>query len=90
MIERERDMCRACKIVLGSVAKTALRAVEAEKILVGKKFKDTLVEKASQQASEEIQPITDVRSTAWYRREISKILVRDAIILAWSRAVSSS
>jgi carbon-monoxide dehydrogenase medium subunit len=53
---------------------------------VGKRFGIELLERASQQASEEIQPINDIRSTAWYRKKVSKVLIRDAIKLAWSRA----
>jgi len=87
VIEREKDVCRDCKIVMGSVAPVPFRTKGAEIILKGEKFKEDLVEKASLQASEEIKPISDLRSTAWYRKEVSKILVRDAINLAWKRAV---
>jgi carbon-monoxide dehydrogenase medium subunit len=87
VIEREQDFCRDCKIVMGSVAEIPFRTKEAEKILLGSKFKENLVEKASLQVSEEIKPISDLRSTAWYRKEVSKILVRDAINLAWKRTV---
>jgi len=86
VIEREQDVCRDCKIVMGSVAPVPFRTKGAEIILKGKKFKEDLLEKACLQASEEIKPITDLRSTAWYRKEVSKILVRDAINLAWKRA----
>jgi carbon-monoxide dehydrogenase medium subunit len=72
-------------MVMGSVAEVPLRTKGAEKILMGRKFKEDLVEKASLQVSEEIKPINDMRSTAWYRKEVSKILVRDAINLAWKR-----
>jgi carbon-monoxide dehydrogenase medium subunit len=86
VIKREQNVCRDCKIVMGSVAETPLRTKKAEIILKGKRFKENLVEKASLQVSEEIKPISDLRSTAWYRKEVSKILVRDAINLAWERA----
>lgn len=88
VVTREKDLCRDCKIVLGSVAEVPLRTKEAEKILIGKKFKEDLVQKASFSVSDEIKPINDMRSTAWYRREVSKVLVRDAINLAWERAAS--
>ncbi|MBM4340347.1 MAG: xanthine dehydrogenase family protein subunit M [Deltaproteobacteria bacterium] len=86
VIEREQDVCKDCKIVMGSVAAIPYRAKVAEAILKGKKFTEGLVEKACLQASEEIKPITDLRSTAGYRKEVSKILVRDTIGLAWKRA----
>ncbi len=84
-IEREGEICKDCRIALGAVSKTVLRTKKAEEILKGKKFGEKTVEKASRQASEEIQPITDIRSTAWYRKEVSRILVRDGLLRAWER-----
>jgi CO/xanthine dehydrogenase FAD-binding subunit len=87
-IEREKDVCRDCRIALGSVAPKPFRTIEAEGILKGKRFTGDLIEKTSQKASEEIQPITDIRSTVEYRREVAKVIVRDAIKLAWERAAN--
>lgn len=86
VIEREQDVCKDCKIVMGSVAAIPYRTKGAEAILKGERLAEGLVEKACLQASEEIKPITDLRSTAGYRKEVSKILVRDVINLAWKRA----
>ena len=87
-IERENDVCRDCRIALGSVAPKPFRTIEAEDILKGKRLTMDLIEKTSQRASEEIQPITDIRSTVEYRREVTKVIVRDAIKLAWERAAN--
>ncbi len=85
-IIREGVVCKDCRIALGAVAKTPLRTRKAEEILKGKRVTETLIEKTSHQVAQEIQPITDLRSTAWYRKEVTKVMVRDAINLAWSRA----
>ena len=74
------------KIALGSVAPTPIRAYSAEDFLKGKEFIEENVEKAAEIASAETKPITDVRSTAWYRKEVSKVIVRDALIEAYRRA----
>jgi carbon-monoxide dehydrogenase medium subunit len=87
VVVREGDFCKDCRIVLGAVAEKPLRAIEAEKILKGKNFDKNLLTRTGQQVSEEIRPITDVRSNLWYRREVSKVLVREAINLAWERAL---
>lgn len=87
-IEREKDVCRDCRIALGSVAPIPFRTIEAEGILKGKRLTEDLIEATSQKASEEIQPITDIRSTVEYRREVAKVIVRDAIKLAWERAAN--
>jgi carbon-monoxide dehydrogenase medium subunit len=86
VIVREGDYCKDCRIVWGAVAEKPLRTTEAEKILKGEKFNETLLNRTGQKASEEIRPITDVRSSLWYRKEVSKVLVREAINLAWERA----
>jgi carbon-monoxide dehydrogenase medium subunit len=84
---REGEVCKGCRIALGAVAKTPLRTRKGEGILNGKKVTELLIEKTGEQVSLEIQPITDVRSTAWYRKEVAKVMVRDAIKLAWERAL---
>lgn len=86
VVERKGEVCHDCRIVLGAVAPTPLRSRKAEEVLRGKRFGEDLSKRAGEQAAEEIQPITDLRSTAWYRKEVSKILVRDALNLAWTRA----
>lgn len=86
VIEKDGELCKSCRIALGAVAERPLRALKAEEMMRGEKFTEGLVRKVSQEASEEIRPITDLRSTDWYRKEVSKALVRDAIHLAWNRA----
>jgi carbon-monoxide dehydrogenase medium subunit len=85
-IRRERDVCRECRIASGAVAPTPVRLKKAEEVLRGQGFGGDLCRLAGEKAAAEIQPITDIRSTAWYRRETIKILVRDALQEAWERA----
>ena len=63
------------KIVLGAVAPTPIRARKAEEIIRGKAIEERLIEKAAQVASEEASP----RSRADYRREMVKVLTKQAI-----------
>ncbi len=71
--------CQDARIVLGAVAPTPMRAKKAEEILRGKKVTAALIDKSAQAASEEARPITDVRASADYRREIVRVLTRRAI-----------
>jgi len=71
-----------CRIALGSVAPTPIRAHGAEEFLRGKEPTCEAVEAAANIVSEEIKPITDVRATAEYRREASKHLAVDALTTA--------
>jgi len=71
--------CQDLRIALGAVAPTPLRAIEAEAMLQGKKPEAALLEKVATRASEEINPISDVRSSAEYRRILSRVLVERAL-----------
>lgn len=78
--------CEDARIALGGVAPTPIRARKAEEVLKGEKLGDGVVQEAAEMAATEIQPIDDVRSTAEYRKELSKVLVRRAIRLSQQRA----
>ena len=85
MVVRQGEVCKDCGIAMGGVAKVPMRLRKTEEVLRGKRFDPDLVSKAGLQASEEIQPRSR-RSTAFYKKEVTKILIRDALGLAWSRA----
>lgn len=85
-LERERSICKDCKIVLGSVAVKAIRAKEAEGLLKGQTVSTSLMDKTAKKASEEIKPIDDIRSSVEYRTEIARVMVEDTVRIAWGRA----
>lgn len=72
----DEGVCKNIRIALGSVAPTPIRAKKAEDFLKEKTLEKATIKKASEIASEEIHPISDVRASAYYRKEISKVLVR--------------
>jgi aerobic carbon-monoxide dehydrogenase medium subunit len=67
------------RIVLGAVAPTPIRARRAEDLLRGKTLTDELVAQAAQAAMEESRPISNVRASAEYRREMVDVLTRRAL-----------
>jgi carbon-monoxide dehydrogenase medium subunit len=67
------------RIVLGAVAPTPIRARRAEEILRGKKIDDAAIERAAQAAVKEARPISNVRASAAYRREMVGVLTRRAL-----------
>ena len=77
-LESTNGVCKDIKIVLGAVAPIPLRAKKAEEILKGKKPEEGIIEKAARVASEEARPITDIRGSAEYRKEMVKVFTRRA------------
>jgi len=73
------EICEDIKLVLGAVAPTPMRAKKGEEIIRGKPLREPWIEKASEVAAEEAKPISDVRASAAYRREMVRVLTRRAI-----------
>lgn len=80
------NSCIDCRIVLGAVAPTPIRAKEAEETLKGKSLDSKAIEAAAQTAMKATKTITDLRSTAEYRRKMTSVLVRWALEKALERA----
>ena len=82
--------CKDIRIVLGAVADKVFRAGGAEEVMRGEKVTDAVVDEAGEKASQEAQPITDVRSTAKYREQMIGVLVQRMIRLSIERAKALS
>jgi len=63
-------------VALGSVAPTAIRLPGVENVVTGRTLDAALLDEAERIASESVSPISDIRSTAEYRRWVSGRLVR--------------
>jgi len=72
-------ICQEVKIAIGASAPTVFRAAKAEIILKGQKITPQLISQVAETAAGEARPITDLRSTAGYRKEMTKVLVRRAL-----------
>ena len=68
--------CIQARIVLASVAPTAIRATAAEAVLEGKTVTAALIQEAGELAVGAAKPITDVRGTIEYRKELVNVLTR--------------
>jgi CO/xanthine dehydrogenase FAD-binding subunit len=77
--EDKKTRWRDVRIALGAVAPTPLRAYETEKLLEGRNIQESVIEEAVAKSIEEARPITDLRASEWYRREIVKVLAQRAL-----------
>ena len=80
------NRCDDVRIVLGAVAERPTRAKLAEQILREGTLSEASLDAAARKVVEEISPITDVRSTASCRSQVSMVLTRRMIALAIERA----
>lgn len=88
-LDSQGTTCKDVKIALGAVAPTAIRSRKAEGVLKGKAIREEVIQESAEAAAEEAQPISDIRSTADYRREMVKVLTKRAIRRALELAKSS-
>ncbi|HVL34099.1 MAG TPA: xanthine dehydrogenase family protein subunit M [Burkholderiales bacterium] len=67
------------RLVLGAVAPTPIRALEAEALLRGRHPDAALIARAARAAAEAARPISNVRASADYRREMVRVLTLRAL-----------
>jgi CO/xanthine dehydrogenase FAD-binding subunit len=67
------------RIVLASVAPTPIRALSAERRLVGERASRALLEEAGRLAAQDARPISDTRGSAEYRRTLVAVLAARAL-----------
>ena len=65
------SVVESISIGVGSVAPTVIRAKQTEQLLTGAKLTNDLIDQARSKISEEIAPITDLRSSEHYRRTVT-------------------
>jgi carbon-monoxide dehydrogenase medium subunit len=82
----QNGICREARIAIGAAAPTVFRTAKAETLLTGQKITPDVINKAAEIAAGETKPITDLRSTAGYRREMATVLVRRALEKAVGKA----
>ena len=81
------DRCEDCRIALGAVAPTPVRAKRAEEVLRGEKITPAALAKAAEIGIGECQPIDDLRASRSYRCEMVKVLTQRALTEALNMAL---
>ena len=85
-LEKENGAVKTVRICFGSVAQTPVRIKSVEKLVSGKALDETVVSEAAEAVADDIKPITDVRSTAEYRKQVAPTMLAEALLEAWNRA----
>lgn len=81
-VMRLGERCGGARIALAGVADRPIRAYEAEDRLKGQPFDHSLVDIAVVAVSENLEPPADFKGSSEYRREMSAVLTRRALLEA--------
>jgi len=79
LLEMDGDTCKRARFAAGSVAPVPLRLSKVESLFENAVISKEKIEEAQKMAMDSVSPITDVRSTADYRREIVGVYIKRAV-----------
>jgi carbon-monoxide dehydrogenase medium subunit len=89
-LEPDGERCRAARIALGSVGVTPIRARAAERLLAGQRLGAELLMAAGEAVKGAVDPLSDHRGSATYKKEMAAVMVGRALTQAWDAARASS
>ena len=78
-VDRARKIFTDVRIALGSVGTTPIRAREAEAVLRGQPVKAEALRAAAEKAKQAVDPVSDFRGSAAYKKEMAAVFVRRAL-----------
>jgi len=87
-VEPGSGVCRAVRIGLGCVASTPMRARKAEALLEGGLLSDENLKAAAAAAAEECNPLSDLRGSERYKREMVRALVKRTVPKVYHEATA--
>ena len=85
-LEPDGARCREARVALGSVGLTPLRATSSERLLAGEALGEGLLQAAGEAAKTAVDPLSDHRGSAAYKREMTGVMVGRALGQAWEAA----
>ena len=82
ILDRARKIFTDVCIALGSVGTTPIRAREAEAVLRGQPVKREALREAAEKVRQAVDPVSDFRGSAAYKKEMAVVFVRRALEMA--------
>jgi aerobic carbon-monoxide dehydrogenase medium subunit len=78
-LDKSKKTISDVRIALGSVGTTPIRAKDAEALLRGQPVKPEAFREAAEKAKEAVDPVSDFRGSAGYKKEMAGVFVRRAL-----------
>ena len=82
--------CDLVRIVVGAVAPSPIEIAEAERILVGNRLTDELIEEAAGVVFDAVKPMDNTDLTPYYRKRVAHLYVTRALTELWRQARAAS
>ena len=83
VLEKAPDgTCKELRLVAGAVSETPQEIASAEVMASGKALSTALIEEIADAYSTGINPLSDLRGSAWYRQQIIRVMARRAMQLS--------
>lgn len=80
VLENDSDgTCKDLRLVAGAVSEIPQEIVGPETTARGKHLSDSLIEAIADAYSRGIEPLSDLRGSAWYRQQIIRVMARRAM-----------
>src|SRR6185503_10285187 len=80
LLETRADgTCRELRLVAGAVAEIPQEISAAEEQARGHELSATLIDEIAQAYADAIEPLSDLRGSAWYRKQMIRVLTRRAL-----------
>jgi len=73
------NLCKDLRIAVGAAVETPQRIASVEAMAHGHALTDELVAAIAEEYSLRLDPLTDVRGSAWYRKEMIRVFVKRAL-----------
>ena len=80
------DVVDDLRVSVGAAAETPQRFPDLETAAVGRRFEDGLLREIADGYAERIEALDDMRGSAWYRTEVTKVWIRRGLEHAAERA----
>lgn len=79
VVQQRNGVCDNLRVVVGAVAPSPQELKEVEKLAQGQQLTERVVREIARRYADEIEPLSDMRGSSWYRKQVIEVLVRRAI-----------
>ncbi|HEV8306709.1 MAG TPA: xanthine dehydrogenase family protein subunit M [Methylomirabilota bacterium] len=86
LVQADGDRCHLARLAAAGAGPTPIRLQAAEEILERDGLSDRTLQAAAERAAELVEPESDIHASAAYRRQLTRVLTRRALLRARARS----